>query len=143
MAAQACQQAGYKLAFHFDPLICYPNWERDYAAVLDRLFEQIDPRRIVWISLGTFRYPPVLKPIIRNRFPQSKIILEDFIQGQDGKMRYVKPLRIEMYSHMLREIRARDTDLFVYLCMESNDIWKKVFGWTPKTTAGLARMFSE
>jgi spore photoproduct lyase len=140
-AAKQCQEAGYKLAFHFDPLIYYPNWHTEYPEVVENLFSIIDPGHISWISLGTFRYPPSLKPIIRERFPESKIIYEDFIQGQDGKMRYIKPLRVEMYSTLLSKIQSYAPDVFIYLCMESKDVWEKVFGWTPKTTAGLARMF--
>ena len=140
-AAHLCQEAGYRIAFHFDPLIHYEGWEKDYSDVIRRLFERIDPRAVVWISLGTFRFPPRLKPIIKQRFPNTKIIYEEFVPGQDGKMRYLKPVRVDMYSKMLSWIRRHDTQLFVYLCMESTDIWQKVFGWTPETSAGLARMF--
>jgi spore photoproduct lyase len=142
-AAQQCQEAGYKLAFHFDPLLYYSDWEKDYMELVDRLFTHINARHIVWISLGTFRYPPSLKPIIRERFPESKIVYEDFIKGQDGKMRYLKPLRVQMYSAMLSKIRACAPEVFVYLCMESNDVWKKVTGRTPRTRAGLAKMFHD
>ena len=140
-AARQCQEVGYKLAFHFDPLINYPEWEKDYTYIVDNVFEIIDSKKIAWISLGTFRYPPSLKPIIKQRFPQSKIIYEEFITGQDGKMRYLKPIRIDMYSRMLSQIQSHDPNVFVYLCMESTDVWQKVFGWTPETTVGLARMF--
>lgn len=140
-AARKCQEAGYKIGFHFDPLIHYGDWEEDYRSVVDDIFECIRPQEIVWMSLGTFRFPASLKPIIKDRFPRSKIIYEEFVPGQDGKMRYLKPLRIEMYSKMLSWIRAHDPRIFVYLCMESTDVWQKVFGWTPKTTADLARMF--
>ena len=108
---------------------------------MDAIFEQINPGSIVWISLGTLRYPPRLKPIIRSRFPRSKIVYEEFIPGQDGKMRYLKPVRTEMYSHVYSRIRTHDRNVFVYLCMEGTDVWQKVFGWTPKSSAGLARLF--
>ena len=140
-AALKCQEAGYKLAFHFDPLIYYHDWEEEYRNVVDMIFTHIDPKNIVWISLGTFRYPPSLKPIIRDRFPQSKIIYEEFVPGQDGKMRYLKPIRVEMYSKVLSQIRSHDQNVFVYLCMESTDVWQKVFSWTLKSSAGLAKMF--
>ncbi|OQY57486.1 MAG: hypothetical protein B6245_16810, partial [Desulfobacteraceae bacterium 4572_88] len=57
---------------------------------------------VVWISLGTFRFMPSLKPIIQDRFPDSKIIYGEFIPGLDGKMRYFKPLRIRLY-HGVRD----------------------------------------
>ncbi len=30
LAARRCQDAGYRLGFHFDPIVEYPNWEDDY-----------------------------------------------------------------------------------------------------------------
>ncbi len=35
-AARRCVEAGYKLAFHFDPLIEHPEWRSGYGEVLDR-----------------------------------------------------------------------------------------------------------
>jgi spore photoproduct lyase len=37
-AAKSCQEAGYRLAFHFDPMIEYRGWEEDYRAMVERLF---------------------------------------------------------------------------------------------------------
>ncbi|MFH1623804.1 MAG: DNA photolyase, partial [Pseudomonadota bacterium] len=48
--------------------------------------------------------------------------------GIDGKMRYFKPIRIEMYSTILELIRDYGPKLDVYLCMESREVWRKVFG---------------
>ncbi len=50
---------------------------------------------IVWISIGSFRFMPALKPIIENRFPSSRLCYGEFILGLDNKMRYFKPLRIQ------------------------------------------------
>ncbi|MBP1708528.1 MAG: hypothetical protein H6Q40_317, partial [Deltaproteobacteria bacterium] len=33
--------------------------------------------------------------------------------------------------------------LFVYLCMESKEVWERVFGWSPRNTAHLNQMFEE
>ena len=47
---------------------------------------------------------------------------------QDGKLRYIKPLRIEIYQRMVEWLRAYDDQLFIYLCMERADVWQEVFG---------------
>jgi spore photoproduct lyase len=140
-AARQCQEAGYRLAFHFDPIICYSGWEREYQEVVERLFRSVDHRRIAWISLGTFRFPAHLRSIIRERHPGSRLVDEEFVPGQDGKMRYLKPLRVEIYRHMLQAMRSCSRDVFVYLCMEGGDVWRKVFGSAPESRADLARMF--
>jgi len=130
-AAEACQKKGYRLGFHFDPLIYLPGWEEAYQNTVDRLFQRIRPENIAWISLGCFRYLPALKPIIQERFPRSRFIHEEFIPAIDGKRRYPQTLRVEMYRRMVGWIRAYAKEAMVYLCMESPVVWKKVFGFIP------------
>jgi spore photoproduct lyase len=139
-AARRCAEKGYSLAFHFDPLIEHTDWRRGYGDVLNRLFDAVDPQRIVWISLGAFRYMPELKAMIRARHPRSKIIYGEFVRGLDGKMRYFREIRVELFSFMLERIRKVDPDLCVYLCMESEDIWRDVFGFSPEERGGLPMM---
>ncbi len=142
-AAARCQKWGYPLAFHFDPLVIYDGWEEDYQKVIARLFESIDPQNIVWISLGTFRFMPSLKPIIKKRFPDSKIIYGEFIQGLDKKMRYFKPLRIEIYRKMAEWIKQRAPEVCLYFCMEDEEVWQKVLGFLPEERGGLSKMLDE
>src|SRR5919204_5259214 len=37
-AARRCQERGYRLGFHFDPIIEYPGWERDYEEMIEQTF---------------------------------------------------------------------------------------------------------
>ena len=139
-AAVRCASWGYPLAFHFDPLIVYDGCEKDYLQVVQQLFKHIDPDRIVWISLGTLRFMPALKEIIQKRFAGSRIIYGEFIDGLDGKMRYFKPLRIELYRNMVRWIRDLAPDVLVYLCMEDDEVWQKSMGYIPSDHGGLSKM---
>jgi len=141
--AAECQEAGFKLAFHFDPMIYDKNWEADYREVVNKIFEFIHPENITWISLGALRYPPHLDQIIRQNHPGSKIVYGELFPGKDGKLRYFKPIRIEMFSKMYQWIKENAPNVFVYLCMESSEVWRKSFGWTPKNSAGLKRMMDE
>jgi len=142
-AAARCQQWGYPLAFHFDPMIIYHGCETDYRMVVKQLFQRIAPENIVWISLGTFRFMPALKPIITRRFPDSKIAYGEFITGLDNKMRYFKPLRIGLYRQMVDWIRDSAPDVTVYFCMEDSEVWEKAMGWVPPRDGGLGRMLDE
>lgn len=130
IAAWKCQEAGYKIGLHFDPLIYYTGWEKDYKELLDRIFTKINPKNIAWISLGSLRFTSELKTIIRRRFPQNKLFLEEFVPGLDGKLRYLKPIRVSMYLKMLEWIKKYDSKLAPYLCMESRDVWHQVFSDT-------------
>ena len=142
-AAKRCQDKGYPIGFHFDPLIHDEGWERDYYDTLGRLFNQIEPKRVVWISLGGFRYPPQLQGIAKERFPGTKIFLGELFPGRDAKIRYLKEIRIEMYRKMVKWLKEVDSDLFVYLCMESQEVWEKTFGWTPTSSDHLNRLFEQ
>jgi len=142
-AAYQCQEAGYPLGFHFDPIINYDDWEKGYRETVFRLFDRIDPKRVIWISLGGFRYPRELKKIAKERFPQAQIFLGELFPGRDGKFRYLREIRIEMYRKMREWLREVDPGLFIYLCMESKEVWEEVFGWTPSSTGHLNHMFEE
>ena len=130
---------GSPVAFHFDPLIYYPGWETDYRQTVAALFEAVPPETIAWISLGALRFMPLLKAIMRARFPASRIAEEEFITALDGKQRYFKTLRIEMYSRLREWITRQAPEVLIYLCMESPSVWEAVFGFVP-AKGELARL---
>jgi len=136
-AAGKCQSEGFVLGFHFDPLIPHPNWKEEYLKTLELMDKYIDPNGIIWISLGSFRFMPGLKPIIRNRHPGTCVLDGEFIVGLDGKMRYFKPIRIDLYSFMRENLEKWHPSPGLYLCMESDDVWQKGLGWSPKNSMGL------
>ena len=142
-AAVKAQAAGYWLGFHFDPMLYYDGWEAGYYATVKKLFEKIDGKNIAWISLGALRYPAYLDSIIRQRHPESKIVYGEFIPGKDQKYRYFKPIRIEMFRKMRHWIQEFAPSVLVYLCMESDEVWQKAFGWSPGKTAKLAQILDE
>jgi len=139
-AAAGCESRGYPLAFHFDPLVIYDGCVEDYTRVIENLYSRISADNIVWISLGTLRFPPSIKTVIQKRFPASKIIYEEFIKGPDGKMRYFKPLRIQLYRKIIACIRDHAPDAVVYLCMEDDEVWRKALGFIPADVGGLPHM---
>jgi len=138
LAAKKCQDAGFLLAFHFDPLIHYKGWENEYYDVVRLLEKYINPESIIWISMGSFRYMPQLKWDIKSRFPDTTIFNGEFVPGLDGKMRYFKPIRVEMYSKLSEELNKWHKDLGIYLCMESDDVWRQSFGWSPENSENLS-----
>jgi spore photoproduct lyase len=142
-AAAKCESWGYPLGFHFDPMLIYDGCEKDYQQVVAQLFDHVSADNIVWISLGTFRFMPPLKAIVQQRFPKSKIVYGEFISGLDGKMRYFKPLRIELYRKMASWIREYGPDIDIYFCMEDDEVWRKALGFVPEERGGLPRILDE
>ena len=140
-AARLCASWGYHLAFHFDPIILHPGWQEGYAATIRALFAVVPRETIAWISLGALRYLPSLKQIAASRFPASRFFYQPFIDGLDGKRRYFREERVEMYRFLVAELRRHATaSTCLYFCMENDTIWREVFGFSPNERGGVPAM---
>jgi spore photoproduct lyase len=140
-AAVQCAEWGYKLAFHFDPIIDHEGWEEGYAETIDTLYRTVPADAIVWISLGALRYLPKLKDTGILRFPGSRMYFQEFIEGLDGKARYFRANRVRMYKRIydrLKKYAAEKT--CIYFCMESDEIWRDVMGFIPSEKGGVPAM---
>jgi spore photoproduct lyase len=142
-AAAHVSKKGYYVAFHFDPLILFPGWKDGYHEVIAELMAQIDRRKIAWISLGALRFAPLLKPVIKQRFPESKIIYGELIKGRDGKFRYFKPVRLELFRHIVGIFRKEGGEgLPLYFCMETEEIWQEILQKKPRSKEDVEKYLS-
>ncbi len=141
-AAQQAAAAGFRLAFHFDPLIFFPGWEKAYRQTVAQLGAAAAGADVAWVSLGGLRLLPPLRQIIFARFPHSRLGAEELVRAPDGKLRYFKSLRVEMYSRMKEWLAEVLPGVQVYLCMESPRVWREVFGYAPEGE-GLARLLDD
>jgi spore photoproduct lyase len=139
-AALRCQRWGYRLGFHFDPLVYYEGWESGYQEAVREIFSAVDPRKVAWVSLGALRFPPHLRELVQQQFPNSRLPYGEFVPGHHGKLRYFRPIREEMYRNMRAWIRESAPDVLVYLCMESRFVWERSFGASPCNSAGLGSL---
>ena len=121
-AAGKIQAAGYSLAFHFDPIIHTPNWQKLYQQAIGKLYENLKPP-FKWISLGTLRGTRKLKNVAEMRFANSNIFYGELLLGSDKKLRYPNFLRKEIFKFIYKTIRSYDQNTPVYLCMEDKDCW--------------------
>ena len=124
-AVQKCEEMGFSVAFHFDPMFWYDGWEGEYRDVVKAIYTHVkDPRKIIWCSLGGFRTTPLLKKHLRETNEQLPLFSGEMIHGEDGKLRYFRLYRAEMYSAMRVEFERHDPEATLYLCMESRELWK-------------------
>lgn len=138
-AAEICSDKGYLIGFHFDPMIYYKNWEKGYRAIVREIFNYISPKKIVWISLGALRYPAEMDKIVRERHPESDIVLGEMFPGKDGKLRYFRPVREEMFQKMVQWFREEDENIQLYLCMESPEVWRAAPGLQSLSKCGIPK----
>jgi DNA repair photolyase len=140
LAAKKVWSRGYKIGLHFDPLVHFPGWEREYRQTAELIRRHVDPASVAFVSLGCFRYLPELKPIMLMTRP-SALFDAEFVRGGDGKMRYLRPIRKSMYKTVLSFLsECVSGETIVYMCMESGRMWRDVFGHDPGTF-GLTEMF--
>ncbi len=118
-AARRCAEAGFRVGFHFDPMIIYDGWQEDYGSIIERIFENIPGPQIGWISLGCLRMTKVLRQTIEARFPDVMILNAEQVLEKDGKIRYPLRIRKILYRFMLEKIRAQGYQGEVYLCMDN------------------------
>ena len=155
-AIKKVMKAGYLIGLHFDPMILHPNWKEEYKDLINKVFSFLNPKQIAWISVGTLRFNPEMKKKMEENFPKSAITAEEMVLGDDGKMRYVKPVRLQMYDHFFnclqKELKITDlspTTSFninkplIYYCMERWDIWEHTFGSHPKSIQELDYFFAK
>jgi spore photoproduct lyase len=140
-AANECAQAGFKLAFHFDPIIFCRNFENVYKELINKLIEKIDENVIKYISLSTFRFMPDLVDYIRENYKDSMLLESHFVKGLDGKMRYFKASRFYMLSYLYKSIRSYWKKVFIYFCMESASMWERIIGFDPGERDNLEKLF--
>jgi len=129
-AARRLQAAGYKVGFHFDPIIAHEGWEEGYRQVIERVFPRLDTQRIAWVSLGSLRMTPGLKAAIKARPNPSLVLTGELVPGPDGKERAWRGLRVKIYRRMLDWLEQIDSRMPIYVCMEPPGVWRKVFGHT-------------
>jgi spore photoproduct lyase len=127
-AAARAGRAGYRLAFHFDPIIPLPGWEQDYSETVDRIFAEVDASAVAWISMGVLRFVPELKEVVTARFGPVPYLHEGFLRGLDGKFRLQADRRINVYRTLSQQIWAKSAQARIYLCMESPHVWEQALG---------------
>lgn len=136
-AARAVLEAGYRVAFHFDPLIAYPGAERDYVRLIDELLDTVAPKKISFISMGGLRMSPSLRSIARRRFSADPMLCGEDVLASDGRFRTFTPLRLKLYRTLAERFRKAGAEIPAYLCMEPASIHERVFGETPPRPARI------
>lgn len=141
-AARLCLERGYKVAFHIDPMIWHPDWKESYAflaAELNRLFKASE---VQVISLGTLRFQPEQRHMMRERFGlDSYVTSAEMFKSEGQKFRYDSHLRSEMFQFMIEQMRSYDKNWNIFLCMETPETWIQSFDKIPMQIPELRSLF--
>lgn len=141
-AAAICAQAGFKVGFHFDPLIYYDNFKQGYIALIEELISNVPEKSVEYISISTFRAPAPLLEKMRERPSVSRLLKADLHLSPDGKYRYFKPLRMSMLKLVTELFQKHWKSVFLYYCMEHSTVWEKLMNTDPGEREDFEKLFS-
>ncbi len=142
-AIEKAQDHGYKIGIHFDPIVIFDGWQSAYLELIKEISKIIDPPRIAWWSLGALRFPYSLREHI-FKYRDSRLFEGELIKGHDGKYRYFKPLRLEVFRYMKQKIQEHiSKEVPLYLCMEDKEVWEEVFPEIPSNEETVNRYLYE
>ena len=120
IAIKKLVENGYQIGLHFDPIIYHEDFEEGYLEVINELGNILPNNQLQYISLGVVRFTKDIYHDVKNNYPESKILKQDFTKSFDGKMRYNAPMRMWMMQKVKQMlINHYDIDK-IYFCMEED-----------------------
>ena len=126
IAAKKLQRYGYSIGLRLDPMIDIENSHLAYQKMVYKIFTNLDPNKIRDIGIGTIRYKKGLRQKVLAE-KKTDLFYNEFVVGIDGKERYFKKIRIDMYKNIVSSINKYG-NFDIYLGMEPKYIWDEVFG---------------
>lgn len=141
-AARKCLDHGYSIAFHIDPVMYHPEWKFNYGKLVQEITQRFSPHEIPYMSLGSLRYQPEQRHLMRERFGQKSLPLHyEMFPGKDGKLRYDQELRQEMFQWIIGEFKSKSPLWKIFLCMETPETWLGSQQDNPFKSEGLKELF--
>lgn len=141
-AARKCADRGYQVAFHIDPVIYYPDWKRGYSELVENILSQFLPSEVHVISVGTLRFQPEQRHMMRERFGmKSWVTSAEMFPSEGDKLRYDSNLRLEMLNFIIQKFKKNSNSWKVFMCMETPENWIQSFDKVPNQMAELKDFF--
>jgi len=141
-AAEKCLQKGFKIAFHIDPMIWHPEWKESYGFLAEELNKRYRAEDVHIISLGTLRFQPEQRHMMRERFGMNSYVTSaEMFKGEGDKLRYDAALRSEMFQFMIQKMKALNPKWNIFLCMETPETWIQSFEKIPMQMPELRSFF--
>ena len=108
-----------------DPVVIYPGWETDYAALCAALLSDLPADRVADVVIGCLRGPAALFSRLRAEDSAGLIGRGEFVPIGAGKTGYPRPLRLRA----LRFLAARLGGRFpIRFCFEDATALADIFG---------------
>jgi DNA repair photolyase len=123
-AMERCALAGYPVRAVLMPIVPIENWQEIYGTFLAELLERVKLNRI---TLGGICSYATARHLMNAKLGRENTIEQRLSSRSiDGRRRYEKNLRIEMYRFLIEAIRRKQPELTIALCLEEQDVWQAV-----------------
>lgn len=141
-AAKKCVDAGFSIAFHLDPLIHHTDWQKNYEDLVSRITTQFTPEQVNVISLGTLRFQPEQRHMMKKRFGLNSLVTQaEMFPSEGAKLRYDAGLRNEMFKFVYNLFKKSSESWRIFLCMETPETWISTFEAMPLQKPELKELF--
>lgn len=107
--------AGCAVRLCFDPMICLSDWKTHYGQMLDQVCDAVDLKKVVDVSVGTFRISQDYLKKMRKQEPDSAVVWFPF-ENENGYYHYPKHLMEQMETFLIERLEQMLPK-------------EKIFGW--------------
>jgi spore photoproduct lyase len=141
-AARRCLEKGFKVAFHMDPMIWHPDWEKNYLELSDQINALFTPDEVPSITVGALRFQPEQRFMMKKRFGMESLVNRgELFPTKEGKWRYDQNLRNIMFRTVMERFKHHNPKWNVWLCMENAETWTGTVQASPLKIEGLNEFF--
>lgn len=140
-AAEKCARHGFPLSFHLDPMIYHAHWKTNYEKLILELSKRFRHANIQGITVGTLRFQPEQRHIMRDRFGMKSWVTQaEVFPSESGKLRYDSQLRTSMFKFAVDNFKHH-SPWPVSICMETPETWIATYEAFPTQMPELKPFF--
>lgn len=123
LAAAKIAGSGHRVGFHVHPMVYFTDWKKEYAELVKKLCDNVDPKSVVMVGIGTLTFTKANLRTLRASERPTKITQMP-LNPIAGKYSYSLETKKEMFSYLFNCFPQDWKDnVFFYLCMEDKDLW--------------------
>lgn len=113
--------AGWLVRLCFDPMIYCADWKMHYESMLKSVFAGLDGRKLLDVSVGTFRVSKDYLKKMRKNEPFSAVVQFPY-HNIDGVYQYPKALAGEMEQFLTKRLKEKLPDDKIFLWKNENEV---------------------
>ena len=125
-AAAKCQAMGLPVRYKYKPIIPVKDWREEYGAAIEQALAKTAPESIgfclyIWNTFESMSRTLPLDLLDPDCVDAARQAVARVAGTRHGP--FPHETRLEIYRHLIREVRRWNQDTKLYLCTESREMW--------------------